>query len=110
MLDEALHRASLVVEVADEGRGPDDHDRPVVHRRVELGSCEHDCVDQGDGHADGGTFPEGAEQPARHRAVEHEPITVAAEGHRDDEGLPVDRDAHVCDERLVEDRVRAACR
>ncbi len=105
VIDDAGERSALLFGLSDPAGGAEDDDRPVVHRVMELRVGEDDAVDEGDRHADGNAGVEGSQEAAGNRAVEHQPVPVPPEDHRDHERLAVAGESDVGDERLVEDPV-----
>ena len=87
-------------------RGAEDDGGAVVHRVMERGARHDQAVEQRDGDAGVGRRSAALRSmPAGGRAVEVERVAVAPVDGGDDDGLPVDDEADVADQRLVEDGV-----
>ena len=105
VLRQRLEDPRLLLGVVHRPGRAEDDGRAVVHRVVERGPGQDQAVDQRDGDADLDPSGHGLEHPAAGRAVHVEPIAHPHVEGRDHERPPVGDEAHVADQRLVEDRM-----
>ena len=105
VFDKCGDDALLLVEISDLLRPCEDHDGPIVHAHSETGPSGDDGIHQRHRDARGRAGCQGGQQLIVRAAVDIDVMVDSNDRGRYDARLPIDDDADVTNERLVDNAI-----